>query len=99
MVKATGIGEVDFLRFDPIAKKAKTVKYDVQAVAVIVVALKLLFIGWQFRMVSVCSLRRKILLFSLIIQSKGLHICYVSVESRDLSCYRTLTSSSSYFPT
>ena len=28
VVKATGIGEVDFLRFDPIAKKAKTVKYD-----------------------------------------------------------------------
>ncbi|KAB0379347.1 hypothetical protein FD755_007131 [Muntiacus reevesi] len=44
VVKATGIGEVDFLRFDPIAKKAKTVKYDVQAVAVIVVALKLLFL-------------------------------------------------------
>nr|XP_005908490.1 PREDICTED: TATA box-binding protein-associated factor RNA polymerase I subunit B [Bos mutus] len=44
VVKSTGIGEVDFLRFDPIAKKAKTVKYDVQAVAVIVVALKLLFL-------------------------------------------------------
>ena len=44
VVKSTGIGEVYFLRFDPIAKKAKTVKYDVQAVAVIVVALKLLFL-------------------------------------------------------
>ncbi|XP_008248217.2 TATA box-binding protein-associated factor RNA polymerase I subunit B isoform X2 [Oryctolagus cuniculus] len=44
VVKMTGIGEVDFLTFDPIAKMAKTVKYDVQAVAVIVVALKLLFL-------------------------------------------------------
>ncbi|XP_061067032.1 TATA box-binding protein-associated factor RNA polymerase I subunit B isoform X3 [Eubalaena glacialis] len=44
VVKVTGIGEVDFLTFDPIAKKAKTVKYDVQAVAVIVVVLKLLFL-------------------------------------------------------
>lgn len=59
MVKATGIGEADFLRFDPIAKKAKTVKYDVQAVAVIVVALELLFLLDDTRMVRVCSLRRK----------------------------------------
>ncbi|XP_048951494.1 TATA box-binding protein-associated factor RNA polymerase I subunit B isoform X2 [Canis lupus baileyi] len=44
VVKMTGIGEVDFLTFDPIAKMAKTVKYDVQAVAVIVVVLKLLFL-------------------------------------------------------
>lgn len=39
-----GIGEVDFLTFDPVAKMAKTVKYDVQAVAVIVIVLKLLFL-------------------------------------------------------
>lgn len=44
MVKMTGVGEVDFLTFDPIAKMAKTVKYDVQAVAVIIVVLKLLFL-------------------------------------------------------
>ncbi|XP_004609472.2 TATA box-binding protein-associated factor RNA polymerase I subunit B isoform X2 [Sorex araneus] len=44
VVKMTGIGEVDFLTFDPIAKMAKTVKYDVQAVAIIVVVLKLLFL-------------------------------------------------------
>ncbi|CAH7301809.1 Taf1b [Phodopus roborovskii] len=44
VVKMTGIGEVDFLTFDPIAKKKRTVKYDVQAVAVIVVVLKLLFL-------------------------------------------------------
>ncbi|XP_044910918.1 TATA box-binding protein-associated factor RNA polymerase I subunit B isoform X1 [Felis catus] len=44
VVKMTGVGEVDFLTFDPIAKMAKTVKYDVQAVAVIVVVLKLLFL-------------------------------------------------------
>ncbi|XP_022409911.1 TATA box-binding protein-associated factor RNA polymerase I subunit B isoform X2 [Delphinapterus leucas] len=44
VVKVTGMGEVDFLTFDPIAKKGKTVKYDVQAVAVIVVVLKLLFL-------------------------------------------------------
>uniref|UniRef100_A0A8C6W4F4 TATA box-binding protein-associated factor RNA polymerase I subunit B n=1 Tax=Nannospalax galili TaxID=1026970 RepID=A0A8C6W4F4_NANGA len=44
VVKMTGIGEVDFLTFDPIAKMKKTVKYDVQAVAVIVVVLKLLFL-------------------------------------------------------
>ncbi|XP_040848748.1 TATA box-binding protein-associated factor RNA polymerase I subunit B isoform X1 [Ochotona curzoniae] len=44
VVKVTGIGEVDFLTFDPIAKMAKTVRYDVQAMAVIVVALKLLFL-------------------------------------------------------
>ncbi|XP_032722718.1 TATA box-binding protein-associated factor RNA polymerase I subunit B isoform X2 [Lontra canadensis] len=44
VVKMTGIGEVDFLTFDPIAKMAKTVKYDIQAVAVIVVVLKLLFL-------------------------------------------------------
>lgn len=44
VVKMTGMGEVDFLTFDPIAKMAKTVKYDVQAVAIIVVVLKLLFL-------------------------------------------------------
>ncbi|XP_021517255.1 TATA box-binding protein-associated factor RNA polymerase I subunit B isoform X1 [Meriones unguiculatus] len=44
VVKLTGIGEVDFLTFDPIAKMKRTVKYDVQAVAVIVVVLKLLFL-------------------------------------------------------
>lgn len=44
VVKLTGIGEVDFLTFDPIAKTKRTVKYDVQAMAVIVVVLKLLFL-------------------------------------------------------
>ncbi|XP_060042982.1 TATA box-binding protein-associated factor RNA polymerase I subunit B isoform X2 [Erinaceus europaeus] len=44
VVKMTGIGEADFLTFDPIAKKAKTVKYDVQAIAIIIVVLKLLFL-------------------------------------------------------
>ncbi|XP_029794179.1 TATA box-binding protein-associated factor RNA polymerase I subunit B isoform X2 [Suricata suricatta] len=44
VVKMTGIGDVDFLTFDPIAKMAKTVKYDAQAAAVIVVVLKLLFL-------------------------------------------------------
>ncbi|XP_069855242.1 TATA box-binding protein-associated factor RNA polymerase I subunit B-like [Dipodomys merriami] len=44
VVKMTGIGEVDFLTFDPIAKMKRAVKYDVQAVAVIVVVLKLLFL-------------------------------------------------------
>ena len=44
VVKVTGIGEVDFLTFDPIAKKGKAVKYDVQAVAVVIAALKLLFL-------------------------------------------------------
>ncbi|XP_006898277.1 PREDICTED: TATA box-binding protein-associated factor RNA polymerase I subunit B [Elephantulus edwardii] len=44
VVKITGIGDVDFLTFDPIAKMAKTVKYDVQAVAIIIVVLKLLFL-------------------------------------------------------
>lgn len=39
-----GIGEVDFLTFDPIAKKKNTVKYDIQAMAVIVIVLKLLFL-------------------------------------------------------
>ncbi|KAM6221831.1 TATA box-binding protein-associated factor RNA polymerase I subunit B [Rhynchocyon petersi] len=44
VVKITGIGEVDFLTFDPVAKMAQTIKYDVQAVAVIIVVLKLLFL-------------------------------------------------------
>uniref|UniRef100_A0A5F8G396 TATA box-binding protein-associated factor RNA polymerase I subunit B n=1 Tax=Monodelphis domestica TaxID=13616 RepID=A0A5F8G396_MONDO len=44
VVKLTGIGEVDFLTFDPITEKTRMVKYDVQAVAVIVVVLKLLFL-------------------------------------------------------
>ncbi|XP_031322408.2 TATA box-binding protein-associated factor RNA polymerase I subunit B [Camelus dromedarius] len=44
VVKVTGIGEVGFLTFDPVAKKTETVKYDVQAVAVIIVVLKLLFL-------------------------------------------------------
>ncbi|KAF6106579.1 TATA-box binding protein associated factor, RNA polymerase I subunit B [Phyllostomus discolor] len=44
VVKMAGLGEVDFLTFDPIAKKKNTVKYDVQAVAVIVIVLKLLFL-------------------------------------------------------
>ncbi|XP_036026916.1 TATA box-binding protein-associated factor RNA polymerase I subunit B isoform X2 [Onychomys torridus] len=44
VVKMTGIGEVGFLTFDPIAEKKRTVRYDVQAVAVIVVVLKLLFL-------------------------------------------------------
>ena len=44
VVKMAGIGEVDFLTFDPIAKKKNTVKYDIQAMAVIVIVLKLLFL-------------------------------------------------------
>uniref|UniRef100_UPI00398E3D1F TATA box-binding protein-associated factor RNA polymerase I subunit B isoform X2 n=1 Tax=Pristiophorus japonicus TaxID=55135 RepID=UPI00398E3D1F len=44
LVKKMGIGEVDFLTFHPLSRGAKTVKYEVQAVAVIVVALKLLFV-------------------------------------------------------
>ncbi|XP_023599483.1 TATA box-binding protein-associated factor RNA polymerase I subunit B isoform X2 [Myotis lucifugus] len=44
VVKMAGIGEVDFLTFDPIARKGRTVRYDVQAVAVIVIVLKLLFL-------------------------------------------------------
>ncbi|XP_078069277.1 TATA box-binding protein-associated factor RNA polymerase I subunit B [Mustelus asterias] len=44
LVKKMGIGEVDFLTFHPLSRRAKTVKYEVQAVAVIVVALKLLFV-------------------------------------------------------
>ncbi|XP_005404456.1 PREDICTED: TATA box-binding protein-associated factor RNA polymerase I subunit B [Chinchilla lanigera] len=44
VTEMTGMGEVDSLTFDPIAKAAKTVKYDVQAVALIVVVLKLLFL-------------------------------------------------------
>ncbi|XP_068963866.1 TATA box-binding protein-associated factor RNA polymerase I subunit B isoform X4 [Petaurus breviceps papuanus] len=44
VTRMTGIGEVDFLTFDPITQKTKTVKYDVQAVAIIVVVLKLLFL-------------------------------------------------------
>ncbi|XP_028907641.1 TATA box-binding protein-associated factor RNA polymerase I subunit B isoform X1 [Ornithorhynchus anatinus] len=44
IVKITNIGDVNFLTFDPIAKIAKTVKYDVQAVAIIVIVLKILFL-------------------------------------------------------
>ncbi|XP_074144214.1 TATA box-binding protein-associated factor RNA polymerase I subunit B isoform X2 [Sminthopsis crassicaudata] len=44
VIRMTGIGEVNFLTFDPITEKTKTVKYDVQAVAIIVVVLKLLFL-------------------------------------------------------
>ncbi|XP_038628757.1 TATA box-binding protein-associated factor RNA polymerase I subunit B [Tachyglossus aculeatus] len=44
VVKITNIGDVNFLTFDPIAKIAKTVRYDVQAVAVIVIVLKILFL-------------------------------------------------------
>lgn len=44
VVKMAGIGEVDFLTFDPIARKGRAVKYDVQAVAVVVIVLKLLFL-------------------------------------------------------
>ncbi|XP_066090711.1 TATA box-binding protein-associated factor RNA polymerase I subunit B isoform X1 [Saccopteryx bilineata] len=44
VVKMAGIGEVGFLTFDPIGKKGQTVKYDVQAMAVIVIVLKLLFL-------------------------------------------------------
>ncbi|KAM5262788.1 TATA box-binding protein-associated factor RNA polymerase I subunit B [Ctenodactylus gundi] len=44
MVKVVGMGDVNFLTFDPIAKPAKTVKYDVQAVAIVIVVLKLLFL-------------------------------------------------------
>lgn len=44
VVGMAGLGEVDFLTFDPIAKQKRTVRYDTQAVAVIVVVLKLLFL-------------------------------------------------------
>ncbi|XP_010627363.1 TATA box-binding protein-associated factor RNA polymerase I subunit B [Fukomys damarensis] len=44
VTKMTGMGDVDSLTFDPIAKAARTVKYDVQAAALIVVVLKLLFL-------------------------------------------------------
>ncbi|XP_041044490.1 TATA box-binding protein-associated factor RNA polymerase I subunit B isoform X1 [Carcharodon carcharias] len=44
LVKKMGIGEMDFLTFHPLSRGAKTVMYEVQAAAVIVVALKLLFV-------------------------------------------------------
>lgn len=44
VVKKTGIGEEQFLTFDPVAKSACLVHYEVQAAAVIVVVLKLLFL-------------------------------------------------------
>ncbi|XP_067878586.1 TATA box-binding protein-associated factor RNA polymerase I subunit B isoform X1 [Heterodontus francisci] len=44
LVKKMGIGEVDFLTFHPLSRGENTVKYEVQAAAVIVVALKLLFV-------------------------------------------------------
>ncbi|GCC23902.1 TATA box-binding protein-associated factor RNA polymerase I subunit B isoform X1 [Chiloscyllium punctatum] len=44
LVKKMGIGEVDFLTYHPLSRRAKMVKYEVQAAAVIVVALKLLFV-------------------------------------------------------
>ncbi|XP_030054740.1 TATA box-binding protein-associated factor RNA polymerase I subunit B isoform X2 [Microcaecilia unicolor] len=43
VVKKTELGDVAFLRFDPIAKK-RMVRYEVQAAALIVVVLKLLFL-------------------------------------------------------
>ncbi|XP_069462093.1 TATA box-binding protein-associated factor RNA polymerase I subunit B isoform X2 [Ambystoma mexicanum] len=44
VVKKTGIGEVAFLTFDPVAKSAHRVSYEIQAAAVIIVTLKLLFL-------------------------------------------------------
>ncbi|XP_069742362.1 TATA box-binding protein-associated factor RNA polymerase I subunit B isoform X2 [Narcine bancroftii] len=44
LVKKMGIGEVDYLTFHPLSRRAKTIKYEVQAVAVIVITLKLLFV-------------------------------------------------------
>ncbi|XP_020383042.1 TATA box-binding protein-associated factor RNA polymerase I subunit B isoform X1 [Rhincodon typus] len=44
LVKKMGIGEVDFLTYHPLSRRAKMVKYEVQAAAVIVIALKLLFV-------------------------------------------------------
>ncbi|XP_051880972.1 TATA box-binding protein-associated factor RNA polymerase I subunit B [Pristis pectinata] len=43
LVKKMGIGNVDYLTFHPLSRGAKTINYEVQAVAVIVITLKLLF--------------------------------------------------------
>ncbi|CAK6434850.1 unnamed protein product [Pipistrellus nathusii] len=44
VVQMAGLGEADILTFDPIGTRARAVKYDVQAAAIIVVVLKLLFL-------------------------------------------------------
>lgn len=44
VVKKTGVGEVDFLTLCPENKSAQNVKYDILAVAVVVVVLKMLFL-------------------------------------------------------
>ncbi|XP_072107318.1 TATA box-binding protein-associated factor RNA polymerase I subunit B isoform X2 [Mobula birostris] len=44
LVKKMGIGNVDYLTFHPLSRGAKTINYEIQAVAVIVISLKLLFV-------------------------------------------------------
>ncbi|XP_078255377.1 TATA box-binding protein-associated factor RNA polymerase I subunit B [Rhinoraja longicauda] len=44
LVKKMGIGEVDYLTFNPSSRRAKSINYEIQAAAVIVITLKLLFV-------------------------------------------------------
>ncbi|CAI5769556.1 Hypothetical predicted protein [Podarcis lilfordi] len=44
VVKKTGVGEMDFLTLRPENKSAQNVKYDILAVAVVIVVLKMLFL-------------------------------------------------------
>lgn len=44
MVKKIGVGETDFLTLHPWKDSPQKVKYDILAIAVIVVVLKLLFL-------------------------------------------------------
>lgn len=44
LVKKMGIGEVNYLTFHPLARGAKSINYEIQAAAVIVITLKLLFV-------------------------------------------------------
>ncbi|XP_008115812.2 TATA box-binding protein-associated factor RNA polymerase I subunit B [Anolis carolinensis] len=43
VIKKTGIGEIDFLKFQPGKKSSERVKYDILAVATVIVVLKILF--------------------------------------------------------
>lgn len=51
VAKKTGLDDVTTLTYDPVRKRARCIPYDIQAVAIIIVVLKIVFVlndDWEW---------------------------------------------------
>lgn len=62
VAKKTGLDDVTTLTYDPVRKQARCIPYDIQAVAIIIVALKIVFVlndDWEWQLSDIASKRNE----------------------------------------